>query len=174
MRTTFSGLPITSRIGFTFSNASASPPTMIDSVPLTAPISPPLTGASSICAPSDFAFAASRRATPGAMLLLSMMIVPRASAPDTPSGASGPLSPSAHRRVDHLRAERLRLRGKPARNAGRNAAVVDDDRAALERAEHTVRSLEHLLHIRRVGHHRDQARHLTRDVRGRLRALRAE
>ena len=48
MWTTFSGLPITSRIGLTVANASASPPTMIESVPLMAPMSPPLTGASSI------------------------------------------------------------------------------------------------------------------------------
>jgi hypothetical protein len=51
---------------------------MIDSVPLTAPISPPLTGASSI-----------------------------------------------------LRAERFRLRGEASRDTRRDAAVVDDDRAAL-------------------------------------------
>ena len=48
MRMMRSGLPIASRIGFTSANAAASPPTMIDSVPLMAPISPPLTGASSM------------------------------------------------------------------------------------------------------------------------------
>ena len=49
---------------------------MIDSVPAMAPMSPPLTGASSIVAPSDLARSARRRAGPGAMLLMSMMMVP--------------------------------------------------------------------------------------------------
>ena len=66
-----------SRIGLTVAKASASPPTMIDSDALIAPISPPLTGASSIVAPSVFARAASRRAADGAMLLVSIRIVPR-------------------------------------------------------------------------------------------------
>ena len=67
---------------------------MIDSVPLIAPMSPPLTGASSMAAPSEAAFSASRRATPGAMLLMSMTIVPGCRAPKTPSGPSSTSSTS--------------------------------------------------------------------------------
>ena len=67
---------------------------MIDSVPLIAPISPPLTGASSIVAPSDAALAASRCATAGAMLLVSMTMVPRCMALNTPSGPSSTCSTS--------------------------------------------------------------------------------
>ena len=76
MWTTFSGLPIASRIGLTVANAAASPPTMIESVPLIAPMSPPLTGASSIVAPSARARLGERRADAGAMLLMSIRIVP--------------------------------------------------------------------------------------------------
>jgi hypothetical protein len=64
-----SGLPIASRIGRARSNAAASPPTMIDSDALIAPTSPPLTGASSMAAPSDAARSARRRATAGAIVL---------------------------------------------------------------------------------------------------------
>ena len=85
MWTTRSGLPITSRIGFTAANAAASPPTMIDSVPLMAPMSPPLTGASSI---------------------------------EPPSATRAVREPLRHRRHD--------------------AAAVDDDGAALHRAEDAV------------------------------------
>jgi hypothetical protein len=59
-----------------------------------APMSPPLTGASSIVPPSDLARSASRRATPGAMLLMSMMIVPGWSAVKTPFGPSSTSSTS--------------------------------------------------------------------------------
>ena len=55
-------LPISSKSGFTRSNISALPPTMIDSVPFTAPTSPPETGASSISMP----FAASALGDAGA------------------------------------------------------------------------------------------------------------
>jgi hypothetical protein len=61
---------------------------MIDSDALIAPISPPLTGASSMVAPSDDARAASRRAVAGAIVLVSMRIVPRCRALNTPSGPS--------------------------------------------------------------------------------------
>src|SRR5258708_814790 len=71
-----SGLPIAARIGLTSANALASPPTMIESVALIAPISPPLTGASSMVAALVRAASASRRATTGAMLLMSMRMVP--------------------------------------------------------------------------------------------------
>ena len=49
---------------------------MIESVPLTAPISPPLTGASSSTAPCRLAASASRRVSAGEMLLMSIRIVP--------------------------------------------------------------------------------------------------
>ena len=62
MWTTRSGFPIASSIGLACANVVASPPTMIDSEALIAPISPPLTGASSIEAPSSGARTASRRA----------------------------------------------------------------------------------------------------------------
>jgi hypothetical protein len=84
-----SGLPIASRIGRTASNAAASPPAMIESDALIAPISPPLTGASIIVAPFSPAAAASRRATTGEMLLMSMRIVPGCSALKTPLGREG-------------------------------------------------------------------------------------
>ena len=48
MWTIVSGLPMHSSTGRTRVNAASSPPTMIESVALIAPISPPLTGASSI------------------------------------------------------------------------------------------------------------------------------
>ena len=48
-------LPIRSSSGRTRANASASPPTMIDSVPLRAPTSPPDTGASSAARPASLA-----------------------------------------------------------------------------------------------------------------------
>ena len=67
---------------------------MIESVPLIAPMSPPLTGASSIVAPSAFARSASRRAGPGAMLLMSMMMVPGCRALKTPFGPSSTSSTS--------------------------------------------------------------------------------
>ena len=54
------------------------------SVPSIAPISPPLTGASSIDAPSSLARAASRRAIAGAIVLESTITVPLAMAPKTP------------------------------------------------------------------------------------------
>ena len=58
------------------------------SVPSIAPISPPLTGASSIDAPSSFARAASRRAIAGAIVLESTITVPLAIAAKTPFSPS--------------------------------------------------------------------------------------
>ena len=72
----FSALPIAARIGRTRANAASSPPTMIDSVALMAPISPPLTGASSIDAPFSATCAASRSVATGEMLLMSMTTAP--------------------------------------------------------------------------------------------------
>jgi hypothetical protein len=67
---------------------------MMESVPLTAPISPPLTGASSIRAPRARATPASRRATAGEMLLQSMRIVPRWISLKTPAAPSSTCSTS--------------------------------------------------------------------------------
>jgi hypothetical protein len=83
-----------SRSGRAAAKSPASPPTMIESVPLIAPMSPPLTGASSILPPRSCAFCASRRATAGAMLLMSMMIVPGCIVVKTPSGPSSTRSTS--------------------------------------------------------------------------------
>ncbi len=85
---------MTSRIGFIVSNVWLSPPTMIESVPLIAPMSPPLTGASSMVPPSDEACSASRFATAGRMLLQSTMIVPGWIALNTPFGPSSTCSTS--------------------------------------------------------------------------------
>ncbi len=86
MCTTCSGLPIVSSSGRTRSSAVASPPTMMDSDALMAPISPPLTGASSISAPRALASAAISRAVAGAMVLMSTMTMPGRSWSNTPCG----------------------------------------------------------------------------------------
>src|SRR5512139_2365249 len=54
-------LPSTSNSGRTFSKIGASPPTMMESVPSFAPVSPPDTGASSMCTPRSASAAAMRR-----------------------------------------------------------------------------------------------------------------
>ena len=64
------------------------------SVPSIAPISPPLTGASSMDAPSSFARAARRRAIAGAIVLESTITVPFDIAPKTPSSPSSTFSTS--------------------------------------------------------------------------------
>ena len=66
------------------SKAAVSPPTMIESVPWTAPISPPLTGASSKVAPRAATWSARRRVATGEMLLMSMITLPGASPSRTP------------------------------------------------------------------------------------------
>ena len=58
---------------------------MIESDALMAPISPPLTGASSIVAPFDATIDASRRVAAGEMLLMSMTTARRCSPDTTPS-----------------------------------------------------------------------------------------
>ena len=68
------------------SKAASLPPTMIESVPAIAPLSPPLTGASSISAPAPSASAASSRATRGAIELMSMASQPGRAAASAPSG----------------------------------------------------------------------------------------
>ena len=80
---------------------------------------------------------------------------------------------AADRRVEHRRAERGGALGQPLGHVGRDAARVNQNGAALYRAEHTVRPLEHLLDVRAVGHHRDDAGRLARDIRRRRRRSRA-
>ena len=63
-------------------------------VPSIAPISPPLTGASSIAAPSSRARADSRRAMAGEMVLESTITVPFCIAPKTPFVPSSTFSTS--------------------------------------------------------------------------------
>ena len=90
--------PIAARIGFARSKPASLPPTMIESVPAIAPLSPPLTGASSISAPPAAARSASSRAVEGAIELMSIASQPGRSASKAPSGPSVDLA--------HLRASR--------------------------------------------------------------------
>ncbi len=81
-------LPRAWRTGSARSKSASVPPTMIDRVPAIAPLSPPLTGASSIAAPAAAARAAISRATRGEMELMSMASQPgraASSAPSTPA-----------------------------------------------------------------------------------------
>src|SRR5579883_440074 len=93
----FSFLPIASRTGRACSKISCSPPTMMVSVPLTAPCEPPLTGASRKCTPWVAANSPSLRLVAGAIVLMSIIISPlRAPArmpcsPVTTSSTSGEL-----------------------------------------------------------------------------------
>src|SRR5437899_10929764 len=80
-------LPMASSTGRARSNAAWSPPAMIDSEALIAPISPPLTGASSIVAPFSATIFASRWVATGEMLLMSITIAPRCTVDSTPSAA---------------------------------------------------------------------------------------
>ncbi len=89
-----SGLPIALRISRTDSSAAASPPTMNVNVPSIAPISPPLTGASSMAAPSSCARPANRRAMAGEIVLESTTTVPFCIAPNTPFAPSSTFSTS--------------------------------------------------------------------------------
>jgi hypothetical protein len=67
---------------------------------------------------------------------------------DRQRAADGADFAAAHRRIEHQGAERLRLRGKAARDSGRDAAVVDDDRSSLQRAEDAICAFEHLFDVR--------------------------
>ena len=145
MRMTRSGLPIASSIGFTSANARASPPTMIDSDAVDR---------------ADFAAAdRARRASwrramprapraagpsPGAMLLLSMRIVPGCSALKTPSGPSSTSSTSGESgTIVMMRVARRATSAGDVRASGTRrddivdrplaAAVHDDGKPALSR-----------------------------------------
>jgi AsmA-like C-terminal region len=62
---------------------------------------------------------------------------------------------AADRRIEQRRAMTARRLGEPPRHGGRDAAAVDQDRARLDRREDAVGPLEHLLHVWRIGQHRD-------------------
>jgi hypothetical protein len=51
--------------------------------------------------------------------------------------------------------------------------VIDDERVALERAEHALRAFEHGDDVRRVGDHRQDRARLPRDIGRRIGRLRA-
>ena len=63
--------PIASSTGFARSNASSSPPTMIETFPCSTVIDVPDTGASSICPPTAATFSASARVFAGLAVLMS-------------------------------------------------------------------------------------------------------
>ena len=65
-------LPTASSTGRASAKSSAAPPTMIDSVPSIAPASPPETGASSTRTPASRPASATRTATSGRIVLMSM------------------------------------------------------------------------------------------------------
>ncbi len=102
-------------------NVASSPPTMIDSDPLTAPISPPLTGASSIVAPLDATTAARRVVAAGEMLLMSMTTALGRSAETTPCG---PVRTSSTSGVSGSMV--MTIGARRATSAGDPAAVAPD------------------------------------------------
>ena len=63
-------------IGVTLPNTALSPPTIIDKTPASAPLTPPLTGASSIFAFTELSLFAISRVTEGDMVLISITILP--------------------------------------------------------------------------------------------------
>jgi hypothetical protein len=79
-------VPSASSTGWAAATSSSDPPTMMESVPSTAPRSPPETGASSTRKPS--AATAMARAVCGLIVLMSMTSVPGAALARTPSGPS--------------------------------------------------------------------------------------
>ena len=66
------------------SSTSASPPTMIESVPLSAPVIPPLTGPSSMWTPFSASFDATSLVTAGDIVLMSMTTEPASAPSATP------------------------------------------------------------------------------------------
>jgi hypothetical protein len=69
--------PTVSKIDFTASKSSGSPPTMIDSLASFAPASPPLTGASSTRTPASRPASDRRTATSGRIVDMSTCRAPR-------------------------------------------------------------------------------------------------
>ncbi len=122
-------LPMASNSGSTRAQASASPPTMMVSVPAIAPGSPPDTGASSATMPRSARRAAMDCAAAGAMVLMSMWMWPAAAPSATPSVPSVTCSTSGA--SDH-HADRDRC---VARDLGRARAVA---RTGLEQRLHRL------------------------------------
>src|SRR6201996_2529742 len=77
--------PTASNTGWAAAKSSAAPPTMIDSVPSTAPASPPETGASSIRKPRSWPAVARSAATSGRMVEKSMISAFAGAWANTPS-----------------------------------------------------------------------------------------
>jgi hypothetical protein len=120
-------LPMASNSGCTRAQASASPPTMMVSVPAIAPGSPPDTGASSASTPRADRRAAIDCAAAGAIVLMSMWMWPGAAPSATPSGPSVTCSTSG---ASGHHADRDR---RAPRDLGRTRAVA---RAGLEQRLH--------------------------------------
>ena len=77
-------VPMPSRTCRLRSSTSASPPTMIESVPLSAPVIPPLTGPSSMWTPFSASFDATSLVTAGDIVLMSMTTEPASAPSATP------------------------------------------------------------------------------------------
>ena len=92
---------------------------------------------------------------------------------DRERGALGANLAAADRRVDHRRPEFSRASRQTASHRRRDGAAVDDQAARRKRSEHSVGTLEHGFHIRRVGHHRHDNGRLSRDIGRRLCGLRS-
>ena len=86
--------PIMSSTGFHLSNTSSSPPHQIASLPLAAPRGPPLTGASSRCAPFAAKASCALRTTVGEFVVRSKYaapcLMPASSPAVTASNSGGP------------------------------------------------------------------------------------
>ena len=108
--------------GSACSNAAASPPTMIASVPLSAPRGPPLTGASSTARPRCAPCRASRRARLGSDVLMSITSEPSrapSNTPRSPSIASSTIA-GVGRQVIVTSADAAALAGSSASQAPRS------------------------------------------------------
>ncbi len=73
---------------------------------------------------------------------------------------------AAHGGIEHRGTKRRRAVGEPTRDGRGDAARVDDDRPALNRAEHAPFALEDLLDVGRVWQHRDDPLDARRDLAG--------
>src|SRR5690606_5074818 len=121
----------TSRSGLTRSSASASPPTITDSVPFSAPSLPPETGASSMATPRAASSPARRRVAAGATVLMSTSTLPGSrpwTAPSSPtttasrSGVSDTIVKTTSRPTAHSRG--VAARAAPAAASGSSRSRV--------------------------------------------------
>jgi hypothetical protein len=101
---------------------------MIESAALIAPISPPLTGASSIEPPLSATVAASRSVATGEMLLMSITTPPGCSPARTPSDPVSTRSTSAGV-GQHRDDDRRRLRDLGGRRGGGRAGATSSSTA---------------------------------------------